>query len=364
LSWDSDKPNGSLTVNNDSYDLASPTQLLSDAREDLCSKAAFSTQNVAALTTWVAGISKSFDSECASLTQKDDEFECRLTGLSSRQAIDQLLNMQQVMIRKWSRQPYIVARKAGITLGLARAFDERSGQKSLEKFCRVLRFSLPEELPIVTASSIWQNAVCREGATSQELSVLVSYALERSLAELDVLRQLYEKTSRVGLLLVKVPPSEELLGTGSMRVTITPEADVAEKLAQEAQQLLRSRRTSDTVAFSCWHPFFAVSDYRLMMAEHLGLVNPTPGFICKQRTTVEAVNAMSKYLTQSLSSETEFMIDNGQTKLLRLPEGRYSYSIDAVPANPLDFEEGDQPPVTVTKGVIAWGRGRSVTIEN
>jgi len=66
------------------------------------------------------------------------------------------------------------------------------------------------------------------------------------------------------------------------------------------------------------------------------------------------VAALSRYLLQSLSSETEFVLDNGQSKLLRLPEGNYRYTVHVLPANPLDSEEADDEGAPKSSGAINW----------
>jgi len=39
----------------------------------------------------------------------------------------------------------------------------------------------------------------------------------------------------------------------------------------------------------------------------------------------------ARYLATSITSETEFVITNGRGKMLRLPMGNYSYTLQALP---------------------------------
>jgi hypothetical protein len=83
------------------------------------------------------------------------------------------------------------------------------------------------------------------------------------------------------------------------------------------------------------------------------------GYTEERRVDPEAeVAALSKYLLHSLSSETEFVLDNGQSKLLRLPEGNYRYTVQMLPENPLDSEEVDEESVPKTTGELNWDSSR------
>ncbi len=86
---------------------------------------------------------------------------------------------------------------------------------------------------------------------------------------------------------------------------------------------------------------------------------------CKIESVSSETNApdpLAVYLMQSLTSETEFVMDNGQTKLLRLPEGQYRYTVEVLPQNPVDAEDQVEDSVASTQGQISWGSTRDHSI--
>jgi hypothetical protein len=273
------------------------------------------------------------------------------------------------------------------------------------KFCKVLQFSLPEELPVVMTSRRWQNALCSGRGDLRREAAL--YGLAKGTQELAMLRELYEGVSRVGMLSVKIPPNvipgRALdVSRQPLRITISPENEVSDRLVQEAKKYLgRSERddhqpkrlvhrksskrggkqievkTTPAPALTalapsrsdmCWHPVFSESWGLMRTADGMKLTgngfNMECGFIYEHEDADQKeIASLSKYLLQSLSSETEFVLDNGQSKLLRLPHGKYQYTVHVLPANPLDTEELDEENTPTSSGEIAWGSIRNLSIK-
>ena len=332
--------------------------------------------------------------DCREIKFEPRAIACKLDQMMPQVAVVKTEEFQRAMIRKWSRQPYILARRTGVVSTLARAATNIGNDEAFLKFCKVLQFSLPEELPIVMTSRRWQSALC--SGESQSRREAAFYGLAKGAQELDMLRELYEGTSRVGVLSVKIPGAEipktqESLLRQPLRVVIAPDEHVSQKLVDQAKRYLgradredrprrtlRGKRGSKHRKFfevariskepqvtavepveMCWHPVFGEAYGLLRIADGMKLTGKGFSLECgymedRSDSAESEVAALSKYLLQSLSSETEFVLDNGQSKLLRLPEGNYRYTVQLLPENPLDSEGVDEDSVPKTSGELNW----------
>lgn len=359
---------------------------------------------LAKLQTTLVEAMKKITPDCKSIKLDSKGGHCVLESLLPQSAIVKTEDFQRSMIRKWSRQPYILARRTGIVSTLAKTATNFANDEGFSKFCLVLQFSLPEELPVVMTSRRWQNALCSgQGELRREAAL---YGLAKGTQELAMLRELYEGTSRVGVLSIKIPDQvipgrAQEASRQPLRVTIAPDDDVSKRLVEEAKKYLgqadreeqprrlvrnkhnkRSKKFHEVVATDvatakksqenradmCWHPVFGESWGLLRVADGMKLTGDgftfECGFIYEHEGAADReVAALSKYLLQSLSSETEFVLDNGQSKLLRLPHGKYQYTVRVLPANPLDSEEVDEEGAPKSTGEIAWGDARNHSIK-
>jgi hypothetical protein len=357
----------------------------------------------AKLVSLVSSAMQKMVPDCKSVTFDARSVKCGLEQLMPQPALIKTEEFQKAMIRKWSRQPYILARRTGVVSTLARSAMNLSNDDGFGKFCKVLQFSLPEELPVVMTSRRWQNALC--SAQSSVRKEAAFYGLSKGVQELAMLRELYEQTSREGLLSVKIPlqtiPGRAVEASRQpLRVTIAPDSDVSKKLVEEARQYLgrpevdelprrlsRGKRAArlrlrhehliaKPVVASlaparsdmCWHPVFAESWDLMRVADGMKLTGDGFQFDCglidaREDESKKEVASLSKYLLQSLSSETEFVIDNGQSKLLRLPQGKYQYTVHVLPANPLDSEDIEDESNPKSTGELGWGSSRNHAIK-
>jgi hypothetical protein len=343
--------------------------------------------------------------DCKSIEAGSRVAHCQLEALLPQPALVKTEDFQKAMIRKWSRQPYILARRTGVVSTLARTVTDVSNDEGFAKFCRVLQFSLPEELPVVMTSHRWQQALCsRDNKIRREAAL---FGLAKGTQELAMLRELYEGTSRMGLLSVKIPiqtiPGRaQEVSRQPLLVKIAPDEAVSKNLVDEAKKylgrsdvderprkLLRGKRSgrskkyfeaADMVgkaaavnlahasrADMCWHPVFGESWGLLRIADGMRLTGEGFSLECgliyeRSDASIKEMASLSRYLLQSLSSETEFVMDNGQSKLLRLPEGHYKYTVHVLPANPLDSEDIDDESSPKTTGELGWGASRNHAI--
>lgn len=374
-------------------------RICSDARPTMQNWIAVEDRELKELQTALKIALTKMTPDCQDVDVEGDKVICKLDALMPQAALVRTEEFQKAMIRKWSRQPYILARRTGVVATLARAASNVNDDAAFNKFCKVLQFSLPEELPIVMTSRRWQSALCSASTNARREAAF--YGLAKGAQELDMLRELYEDTSRVGVLSVKIPGDSIPGPFGSvarqpLRVIISPNQEVSQNLVDQAKKylgrterddrprkFLRKKRGSKqrrvyemasapkqlqvTSAVEplemCWHPVFGEAYGLLRTADGMKLTGKgfslECGYVEGRNTTAESdVAALSKYLLQSLSSETEFVLDNGQSKLLRLPEGHYRYTVQLLPENPLDSEAVDEESVPKTSGELSWSTTR------
>jgi hypothetical protein len=116
---------------------------------------------------------------------------------------------------------------------------------------------------------------------------------------------------------------------------------------------------------ACWHPLFSIDQNSMQIARYLDLTGESKGISCLEQSDVKtAADAISPstYLADSITSETEFVITNGHSKMLRLPAGSYTYEIRGH-FEALGWEPGSED--AKTKGQITWSNKRpSVTIKS
>jgi len=390
----------------DSETKLSGISLPSDLKDQICAVSKSSNmefieipdQQHKGLQAAIAAALQKITPDCREIGFEREMTTCKLESMMPQAALVKTEEFQKSMIRKWSRQPYILARRTGVVSTLARAATNIANDEAFVKFCKVLQFSLPEELPVVMTSRRWQSALC--SAQSNNRREAAFFGLAKGTDELDMLRELYEGTSRVGVLSVRIPEAsmpttQEALSKQPLRVIISPDSAVSQKLVDQAKKYLgrsdrdlrprrlvrqkrnaRGRKFYETVpvvtaAISsnpqatemCWHPVFGETSGLLRTADGMKLTGKGFSLECgyseDRHVDAEAeIAALSKYLLQSLSSETEFVLDNGQSKLLRLPEGNYRYTVQMLPENPLDSEEVDEESVPKTTGELNWDSSR------
>lgn len=386
--------NGSSSdIKVDSTIITTPTIILSETqKQSLCDAvqakalgAVLPADIAAPLKAGVERVIAAVSPDCSNVEPGLEGWKCSLKTLMPQSAILQVEDLQQAMIKRWSRQPYIIARKAGVTMSLAKIATNLAAEDSLGKFCKLLQFSLPEELPLVMTSPSWQKALCDgEEKNRRELSF---HGLAKAVEELSMLRQLYENTSKVGVFSVKIPdrdiPGRAPSGPQPFRILITPEQEVTDHLVEVASTLLgrpmnssgrRLRHTASNQVSaplaaprkpSCWHPVFSDTPALLRVAEGMRLTGDGFKGECRSETPASAgtLEALAKYLMQSLASETEFVMNNGQSKLLRMPEGGYKYSVQVLPQNPIDAEESGEDTSPETHGDLSWGTAKNHAIK-
>lgn len=305
--------------------------------------------------------------DCERIDLGPSGYECRLPVAEPEAARLELVGIQTSMIRRWSRQPYLLARRLAIGVTLAQTLQSTDPNKGLDTFCKLVTSSLPAELPAAIASKRWQQATC--GADKAQRIDAALFGLAKTVNEIDVMRQLFERTSRLGHLQVKLPTTE--VANRNVLISLTPDADVAENLTRETARLYAPEPPADASAEetprACWHPLFSESPELFALARQLTIAGDGDQLSCQTSANVPASNPAfnpQKYFAESITSETEFIVTNGRAKTLRLPMGHYSYTIRVLPDDPATWDDASQVPPR-GRGTIAWDakRPRAVITE-
>jgi hypothetical protein len=299
---------------------------------------------VTELGAWLAEVAP----DCEEIAPAGDAWICRLEGAEPSSAREELLGIQAAMARRWSRQPYLLAHRVAVATTLASALAESKREtrtKKLDSFCRVALASLPVELPATLASARWQQAVC--GPRSPAREPAARFGLAKSLTEIDVLSQLFERTSRLGFLTLRLPPAPN--GARDVLVSLTPEADVAANLVRSS-----GGAADATQAPACWHPVYTETPQLLRLARRLGLTGTSPRATCAaDGASRDGDGSAQRYFAESITSETEFVLTNGRAKTLRLPVGTYGYTLRALPEDRETWDDVAQADPDA-RGSITW----------
>lgn len=338
-------------------------ELISHVCQDLKSKKSgieVGEQEVEAiLSQWLAMLAPDCEIE-----NQNGQFRCNLGAVDALSAEETLNELRRTMVRSWSRQPYILTRRLSVAITLAQSLQAKDLEKQLDTLCRIVSHADPVELPLALANRRWQDSVCYEKTLDRKLAANIG--LQKSVGEIEFLRQLFERTSKLGNLTIRIP--REIAPTKDLWINLTPSSDVASNLASESQSLGAKMSASIDGDFespkACWHPLFAVDYNSMQIARYLDLTGETRGISClEQSTSKESLNALpNNYLAESITSETEFVMTNGHSKMLRLPAGSYSYEIRGH-LDSLGWEPGAEE--THTTGQITWSsKHPSVTIKS
>ena len=274
------------------------------------------------------------------------------------------------MIRRWSRQPYLLARRLAVGVTLAEALTSGDAERRLNSFCNIVLTSLPIELPVTLASRRWQAAACGPGASRakslpQRLAV-ARFGIAKTVAEVDFLRQLFERTSRLGFLTLRIPAA--LSPTREVLVSLTPESDVADNLTRETKRLWTADGEAEPslgdMPRACWHPVYGEDANLLHLARQLDIAGEATRVVC-EGTPDPAANSLQpeRYFAESITSETEFVLANGRSKTLRLPAGKYAYTLRSLPDDPEEWDDASQVKPHAT-GEIVWDAKRPRPVIN
>lgn len=305
---------------------------------------------------------------------------------------------RQAMISGWTRQPYLLARRVAIGINITTALQNSKGEAdprpALKNACAIIRRSLRPELPLVLDDQRVIDTFCGELAKPDEAKAMAVSVAAKIAGEVSSLRQIFENTSKTGTLTVSLPAADQANST--FLVTLKPEEDVVLGLAKFTQAMLierqnawrgvgagdrrtgggRRRAAAETPSFNiatdaahdagailgyaCWHPLFDGTHQRLLIAQELGLVTSPnqPACVGREGPGSGGIDDVTwtpqRYVAESITSDTEFLVTNGETKVLRLPTGTYSYIIQVLQQAASAIEDSAMPAAPIAEGKIEW----------
>jgi hypothetical protein len=315
----------------------------------------------------IAHILQSFAPSCrfkkTSITAKG--WLCQLPTSNSQTISRNLASIQKRMLRKWSRQPYLFTRKLSVTRKLAGILNNKNKQETkLKNFCNLINNSLQKELPLALGNQLWSQFVCSPNVKQSRKRVLAlaHSGLNDAAHELKLLNRTVERTSRLGVLQIKIPkssaPSRNLWVSlkPTFSHSIPPEKKPRTKRKkgkkQEADLTVSSNKKLNV---GCWHPIYSSNTSLWNLAFALDLLSPEDRSRCTispKTGDKESYPSPEQWIAESITGESEFIVTNGNSKILRLPAGLYHYKIHGLPENAAEWEP--LPTDNQSQGTLEW----------
>lgn len=343
-----------------------------------------------AIGGWLAGFAPDCNATLQQSSPETGAWKCQPTTPDIASTMSSLDRTRHTMISGWTRQPYLLARRVAIGINLAEALQDSASQAdprpALKNACSVIRRSLRTELPLVLDDPRIVDTFCNEMATPVAARAMALVVASKIASEVGSLRYIFENTSKSGTLTVNLPPSD--LPGSTFLVTLKPEEDVVLGLAKFTQAMLIERQNahragtrlrasaeaatpaavasdasqdpSAVLGYACWQPLFDSSHKRLLIAQELGLMTAPNQSACIGREGpgsggIEDVTwTPQRYVAESITSDTEFLVTNGETKVLRLPAGTYSFTVQLLQQVPSAIEDSAMPAAPMATGKIEW----------
>lgn len=261
------------------------------------------------------------------------------------------------------RQSYSLMRKIALTKHLAEALSHRDNEE-LDRYCAILSYAMPFEAPIALASPDWQKRVCQSPSAAKQPQqntvtngipegrrIAARLGLRYALAEVEALVDLLDD-SRRGVIRLKIPANQP--PTKELKVTLTPGSLPPPSPTLEPSTAgLPPGSQEPQDANGCWHPLLTYSAIVHKLAQNMNLLPPA----CRPTFLNPLENHLAEtYLFSAIASETEFTVSNGYSKIIRLPQGDYSYTIET--ADERD-PSADEAPKPVSTGTLSWSQRRN-----
>lgn len=276
-------------------------------------------------------------------------WQCDLKTNSIQYSSKQLIRFKKRILRKWSRHPYLLTRRLGLTKQLISSAEYPSIQKT-NTFCKVLENATEQEKPVVLRSKRLTKALC-QNENRENQNKIAQLAINLATKEMQFFQKLVEKTSRLGLLQFKVPKVES--PSKDLWISLQPQKDVNRNLLAFTETLNKTKTSIPNKPYNtpCWHPAFNKQPQLLETAAIMRIIDKTRTYNCS--TAFKAnMSKIKEYLSLSITGETEFILTNGNSKILRLPKGTYKYIARGTPVDKRAWTPTDADPQT--SGLIEW----------
>ena len=272
------------------------------------------------------------------LTPKGELF-CEFRKIDTSVATNKIGRLHKKLINSWKRHPYLLARRIAIGRKLAISLASSDQEKQVLRLCDMVKQSIPAELPIALRSQTWFQGVCLKQA--EDPTTILQISLHDVLAEVENLIAELRSSSRLGTFSVRIPTDQS--PSRDFWVSLKP---MSISRAKEEQLTIASR-------FSCWHPLYDSWQIHFI-AKELGLLQEPSHGSCRPMNlkNLEKIELASiHYIKNSIASETEFAISNGRSKVLRLPTGDYSYTVQSYSESETFYPRSSPDK---SSGVLNW----------
>lgn len=319
----------------------------------------------AQLHAYLSGALQEFYPDCR-IAATGGGFRCALNPLpASAPDMMVLQRLQHELFVSMKRQSYSLSRKVTLTKQMIEAREGGGRASALGAFCSILQSAVPSELPLVLGSDSVQAALCGPSAEIESPAAL-EFAISHSLGELSALVTLFEKHSRLGTLIVKVPLQPN--ASNELHVSIEP----TEETLSSIWTPLVTAATSP--ARRCLSPIFLKPSAAALL--HAAFVpmppqtRPVPAAdqpsASPAALTVECENdilpaeeagrqgEILDFLASNLTSERSFSLANGNGIILRMTEGSYRYTISPKAMGLLHGRESDSAAGRQLTGLFEW----------
>ena len=282
---------------------------------------------------------------------ENNRWECRLPVMTPDVARSQARTLRTTFTRRWKRIPYLVSRKLAVIGKLADLAEQVPiDPVSQDQFCTVLKNSFSSEMPLIVQSRTWRDNFCRSDSSGQPRK-LVGIAIDGSIRELKVIRDVASLVSTTGLLRVKVP--KKAVGSRNVRVQLNPLKEVHRSVQAALKRADSGGANVGSGSPSCWHPIFDESTRQI--ASELGFSKDGARGECERLLKSGRLAPLADsidYLVSNLVGETSFIVTNGHSKILRLPKGEYAYTLTAAPSG-LTGRSATPPS---SSGTVIWSK--------
>lgn len=278
---------------------------------------------------------------------RDDGIYCHLEHYDANEALRKLTDAHRRLVHRMQRHPYLLSRRIAFARNLALAINDSEAQVKLDRICRIVKHSIPEELPLSTRSSRWFQAACLKADPINKEALLVS--LYDAIHEIERLTEELSSSSRIGMFSVRIPPT--LSPSREFWVTLKPLS--IDHSDEDRPVMARS--------LACWHPLYDQSMTDLGIADELGLLAEPQSGACSPlaREDSDYLQTVAiHYVKNSIASETEFPLSNGRGKVLRLPKGEYHYTIETHHGPFVDIYYAEEGHSESSSGIISWSGSR------
>lgn len=366
LKWKANQPETAYEVENFSFQIASKSELPTLAlNNSICTEKSSENSIIVTDINWHDSIEQRLTlafPDCKLKSTTENGWTCEYQGISFSDAENRLSTLQKNMIRKWSRQPYLFSRRLSISKNFATSYQKNS-ELAVRRLCRTIESSRPEELPIIFANTNWSSSVCtnKPELDLKERAKSFEYGMLLATKELEYLYEEVEKSSRIGLIQIKIPANES--PSKNLWISLSPMAKTVADAIDNSTAQKNSYFDDKVTTKWCWHPLFSKTTRQNKAANDLKLLNivneQTNCLSAKDNkvATLQKINEeLVSYVDQSIIGETEFLVANGNSKILRLPLGEYEYTAYELPANAAEWSP--TPETLKSSGKISWSTKR------